>query len=125
MAEIPDVGTVPKSTTAMPRVAGVVVVRMSGLPVTAIDDLAAPDTMRALREAGEHERAAAALAGTVSEGLYRAVPTIGDQPARRTAVALRRDVHNGRWSARSGAQVSAVFPAVPAAVAEDLAGGRS
>jgi hypothetical protein len=121
MAGIPDVGTVPRSTTAMPRVAGVVVVRASGLPVTAIDDLAAPDTMRALREAGEHERAAAALAGTLSEGLYRAVPTIPDQPTRRAAVALRRDIHNGRWSRQSGAGVRAVSPALLVAVAEDLA----
>lgn len=117
---VPDVGTVPKSIAARPRVAGIVVVRAGGLPVTAVDDLAAPDTMRALREAGEHERSAAALADTVSEGLYRAVPTLADQSVRRSAVVLRRDVHNGRWSARTGAGVAAVSPALPAAVAGDL-----
>jgi len=120
IARVPDVGAVPKSIAATPRVAGVVIVRAGGLPVTAVDDLAAPDTMRALREASEHKRSAATLADAVSEGLYRAVPTLTDQSIRRSAVALRRDVHNGRWSARTGAGVAAVSPALPAAVAGDL-----
>ncbi|WP_329067474.1 hypothetical protein [Amycolatopsis sp. NBC_01480] len=91
---IPDVGTL-AAAASRPVVAPVTVVRVAGLPVSAVDDLAAPDTVAALREAAEHERAAAALAGPLGDRLYELVPQL-DKPLRRAVVKLRRDVHNGR-----------------------------
>ncbi len=91
---IPDVGTLAPAA-ARTTVAPVTVVRTAGLPVSAVDDLAAPGTVAALREAREHERAAAALAGPLGDRLYELVPTL-EKRVRRAVVKLRRDVHNGR-----------------------------
>ncbi|MCU1680040.1 MAG: putative lantibiotic dehydratase [Amycolatopsis sp.] len=91
---IPDVGTL-ASAASRTTVSPVAVVRAAGLPVSAIDDLEAHDTVAALQEAAEHERAAAALAVPLGERLYRLVPEL-DKPLRQAVVKLRRDVHNGR-----------------------------
>jgi Lantibiotic dehydratase, N terminus len=91
---IPDVGTLAPAASRT-TVSPLVVVRAAGLPVSAIDDLQAHDTVAALREATEHERAAAALGVPLGERLYRLVPEL-DKPMRQAVVKLRRDIHNGR-----------------------------
>jgi hypothetical protein len=111
---IPDIGTLAPAA-ARTMVAPVTLVRAAGLPVSVIDDLMARDTVAALDEADAHDRAAAALAGPLSERLYRLVPEL-DKPLRRTVVRLRRDIHNGRVS-----RVPEGLPADVAAIATQWA----
>ncbi|HEV2371814.1 MAG TPA: lantibiotic dehydratase [Streptosporangiaceae bacterium] len=119
--QIPDVGTVPPAHGAPATVAPMVVARIGGLPVRAVDDLAAPRTMGAVREAEDSRAAAGALAPAAGEDLYHAVPGLEeDRDARRAAIALRRDVHNLRWTARTEKAVRALLPLLPAAGAGRL-----
>lgn len=117
---VPDVGTVDPAVGATGIVGPPVIVRHAGLPAAAVDDLAAPVTTAALDAADRAEATARESAGEVSDALYRAVPGLADKPARRAAVALRRDVHNGRWSERTARHVATVAPHLDADVARTL-----
>ncbi|GII86893.1 hypothetical protein Ssi03_48830 [Sphaerisporangium siamense] len=69
--------------------------RVCGLPVRAVDALAAPETMAAVRQALACRATAEALAGPLGDALYRLVPALA--PAvRRAALRIRRDSHNLR-----------------------------
>lgn len=96
------------------------VTRVAGLPADALDDLAAPRTTSALHAAIQHEESAKALVDSVSADLYALVPKANTQEIRRAAIALRRDVHNFRWSRRAGAALSLVAPAMGDAAAARL-----
>ncbi|WP_143094251.1 lantibiotic dehydratase [Streptacidiphilus jiangxiensis] len=109
---MPDIGTLPPAQDAKPHVSLVTVLRAAGLPAAAVDELAAPGTMRALREAARHESTAAELAAVLTDDLYRVVPSLEDKRGRRAAVALRRDVHNGRLSAAGEARLQVLAPSL-------------
>jgi hypothetical protein len=115
---VPDVGTVPPMASAAPRVGSLVVTRVCGLPVDVLDELAAPDTLRAIRDALGHQETADALAEQVADDLYDLVPTL-DRAGRRPAVSLRRDVHNGRFSDRAGTAARDLAPLL-----DEAAGAR-
>lgn len=100
---IPDFGTVPPAPAGRGAVAPVLMARVCGLPVGVLDASATPRSTRLLRDALDAEDDAAALAGPLTDALYRLVPRLdGDRAARRAAVGLRRDVHNGRFAPSTG-----------------------
>ncbi|MEU9505930.1 hypothetical protein AB0D32_06585 [Micromonospora sp. NPDC048170] len=89
-----------------------VLVRVAGLPAKALDALAVPRIRRCLDAASESEREAVRLAEDLALALHRLAPTL--EPAgRRTAVNLRRDVHNGRLTTRTRRLVEQLGSAPP------------
>ncbi|MGV8871265.1 MAG: hypothetical protein ACOH2Q_01970 [Rhodococcus sp. (in: high G+C Gram-positive bacteria)] len=81
--------------------AEVVVVRRSGLPMSAVDALAAPETAAAVTQLISAEDEVALAATRLCDELYSLVPHTDDTARRSTIIALRRDVHNGRWTAKT------------------------
>ena len=120
---VPDIGTVPPLHGAVLAVSPALLARVGGLPVTALEDIGMPKTMRAVREAEDHRTAADRLIAAVEEDLYQIVPgLVADRVARRTVLGLRRDVHNGRWTPRTVTAVDAVAPMLPGQAADRLRG---
>ncbi|MBB4931774.1 hypothetical protein F4561_002594 [Lipingzhangella halophila] len=70
--------------------------RVGGLPVTAVERLRSSRTLAWAREVLRSESALAEQAGPARDALGEAVGATNDPGLRRELLALRRDVHNGR-----------------------------
>ncbi|MFJ1605712.1 lantibiotic dehydratase [Streptomyces sp. NPDC088253] len=100
---IPDFGTIPPAPAGRGTVAPVLMARVCGLPVGVLDESATPRSTGLLRDALDAADAAGELAGSLADAIYRLVPRLdGDRAARRAAVGLRRDIHNGRLAPSTG-----------------------
>ena len=107
---------------ADPVVGALLVRRVCGLPADAVDVLAAPETSAELRAGRICREVADRLADMVADDLYALVPSIAsDKPASRAALALRRDVHNGRWRAATAAKAVRIGALLAPPAAERLA----
>jgi hypothetical protein len=122
---VPDIGTLSPAEQVDGAVLPVVVSRVAGVPVAALDDLLAPETLDAVARADAAGTEALRLADRLADGLHALVPLLPEPVLRRTAIALRRDVHNGRWSDRSVRGVALLGPHLLPAVGHDLAAWRS
>ncbi|MEU7312828.1 lantibiotic dehydratase [Streptomyces sp. NPDC007083] len=72
------------------------VLRVAGLPLSALGPLRARDTEAWLRHALTLEDEAAAIAPEAEDALAEAVAQAGRAAVRRELLALRRDIHNAR-----------------------------
>ncbi|MER6951361.1 lantibiotic dehydratase [Nonomuraea sp. NPDC000554] len=98
---VPHFGTVqPADGQGQP--APILVVRSGGLPVSVLEDTAAPGASETLRAALDCEEAAAALAGPIADYLHDLIPQVDERAVRRAMIFLRREVHNGRLTAKAG-----------------------
>ncbi|MFG2794365.1 lantibiotic dehydratase [Streptomyces sp. NPDC048419] len=99
----------------MAESASLIVSRVAGLPVAALDALRTPETMRLVREALAERDRAQLLASSLEGELERLVPSPDlDRPARRAALRLRRDIHNLRMSEATAQATALVAPHLPA-----------
>ncbi|WP_328667551.1 lantibiotic dehydratase family protein [Streptomyces sp. NBC_00322] len=91
--------------------APIVVSRVCGLPVRALEVLRAEETLSLVRRALEHEDRAERIAEALADDLHRLVPTDGlDRSVRRGALFLRRAVHNRRLTAATQETAVLVSP---------------
>ncbi|MFF0866912.1 lantibiotic dehydratase [Nonomuraea sp. NPDC003560] len=91
----------------MTPVVPLVLMRVAGLPVRDLDALVAPELGGLLERAAIRRDRAEELGRRVAGALHDVVPRLSDE-ARREALRLRRDAHNGRCSDRTRAAAGAV-----------------
>jgi hypothetical protein len=72
------------------------VCRVAGVPVGALEDLAAMESVDSYRALRESEAELGHLRGPLSEALFAAVGGLEDPALRRDLLRLKRDVHNLR-----------------------------
>ncbi|MBT2405454.1 MULTISPECIES: lantibiotic dehydratase [unclassified Streptomyces] len=91
--------------------APIVVSRVCGLPVRALEALRAEETLSLVRMALDREDRAERITEAVADDLHRLVPTDGlDRAVRRGALRLRRDVHNLRLTGATEQAAALVSP---------------
>ncbi|WP_371676261.1 lantibiotic dehydratase [Streptomyces sp. NBC_01276] len=91
--------------------APIVVSRVCGLPVRALEALRAEETLSLVRKALDREDRAERITEAVADDLHRLVPTDGlDRAVRRGALRLRRDVHNLRLTGATEQAAALVAP---------------
>uniref|UniRef100_UPI0034DEB351 lantibiotic dehydratase n=1 Tax=Streptomyces sp. PU-14G TaxID=2800808 RepID=UPI0034DEB351 len=86
------------------------VLRVAGLPLSALDPLRARDTAAWVRRALALEAEAAALAPEAEDALAEAVARTSQAAVRRGLLALRRDIHNARAPAPSAQRAAGPVP---------------
>jgi hypothetical protein len=82
--------------TATTSVRQLVLARISGLPLNAVDALRAPAVIDAAREIQAIDHWLDVNRDDVSSKLHRVVPTIADAKERRAMISVRRNLFNGR-----------------------------
>ncbi|MEU0566197.1 lantibiotic dehydratase [Nonomuraea sp. NPDC005983] len=91
----------------MTPVVAVVLMRVAGLPVRDLDVLVAPELGGLLERTATRRGRSEELGRQVADALYDVIPRMADK-ARREALKLRRDAHNGRCSDRTLAAADVV-----------------
>ncbi|GAA1995534.1 hypothetical protein JL107_07725 [Nakamurella flavida] len=95
--------------------------RQGGVPVAALDVLAAPALVAAVGDVLDRTDRAALLGARVADDLHDLVPGLSP-PLRRTALTIRRSVHAGCCPPAVAAAARALAPALPAPSALRLLG---
>ncbi|KUJ49669.1 hypothetical protein ACZ90_67165 [Streptomyces albus subsp. albus] len=91
-------------------VCDVLVARTGGLLPADIHALAQEKTWALLEREAQLRDERSAMAARLTGQLHPIVPKLEDRELRRSAVRLRRDVHNGRCTARTRADLASVVP---------------
>ncbi len=111
---------VPVAAEDLPQVSAFTLRRTGGLPAGAVDGLVVENAHRAAAAIVAAEDQMAELAGSVADALHALVPELEDDAdLRRTALRLKRDVHNGRPTKQPPEAVDTVAERL-----DDTAAGR-
>lgn len=102
-------------------ISATLIARVCGLPVTAVEDLCAPEATTSIRIAVAAEQHATELGARLSDDLYGLVPTLDDAPGvRRQVLRLRRDIHNVRCTDATRGAATETIPRLGVAATRRL-----